>query len=90
MLLRPVVAVPPGGPLEPRMRRWEAVMPRGGGGMVGHYWNTTTEAWFEVNPQMFLSFPYVGMDFRGDLDIGLSPGFSYGPKGTLFMFSTFI
>lgn len=30
VLLRPVVAVPLGGPREPRMRRWAPVMPRGG------------------------------------------------------------
>ena len=39
VLLRPVVAVPIGGPREPRMRRWAPVMLRGGGGVVGHYWN---------------------------------------------------
>lgn len=44
VLLRPVVAVPIGGPREPRMRRWAPVMPHGGGGMVGHYWNDMTEA----------------------------------------------
>ena len=50
MLLRPVVAVPIGGLREPRLRRWALVMPRGGGGRVGRYWNDTTEAWFKANP----------------------------------------
>ena len=50
VLLRPVVAVPIGGPWEPRMRRWAVVMPRGSGSMVESYWNATTEAWFEANP----------------------------------------
>ena len=50
VLLRPIVAVPIGGSQEPRMRRGAPVMPRGSGGMVGCYWNDTTEAWFEANP----------------------------------------
>ena len=50
MLLRPVVAVPIGGPRDPHMRRWAPVMPRGSGAMVGHYWNNVMEAWFEANP----------------------------------------
>ena len=29
------------------------------------------KAWIEVNPQMFLPFPYAGMDFRGDPNMGL-------------------
>lgn len=63
------------------MRRWAAVMPQGCGGMVGNYWNATTEAWFKVNPQMFLSFPYAGMDFHGDPDMGLPFGYAWGPIG---------
>ena len=44
MLMRPVVPVPIWGPREPCMRRWASVMPRGGGGRVGRYWNHATEA----------------------------------------------
>ena len=63
VLLRPIVTVPVGGPREPRMRRWDSMMLRGDGGMVRNYWNTTIEAWFKVNPQMFFPYPYGGMDF---------------------------
>ena len=42
VLLRPVVVMLLGGPQEPCMRRWASVMPCGGGGMVGYYWNATT------------------------------------------------
>lgn len=57
-----MVVVPAGGPWESHMRRWAPMMPQGGGGRVGRYWNATTEAWFEANPQMFLPFTYVWMD----------------------------
>ena len=85
-LLRPVVAMPPGGPWEPCMRRWALVMPRGGGGMVGHYKNTMTEAWFDVNLHMFLPFPYAGMDFQGDLGMGPLCGYEWGLTCTFFFF----
>ena len=85
MLLRPVVAVPIGGLWEPRMRRWAPVMPRGDGGVVGHYWNDTIEAWFEANLQMFLPYPYAGMDFEGDPDIGLPFGYVWGPVGMCYI-----
>ena len=52
------------------------MMPHVGGGRVGHYWNATKEAWFEANPQMFLMFPYAGMDFRGDPYMGLLAGYA--------------
>lgn len=65
-------------------------MPWGGGGMVGRYWNATAEAWFEANPQMFLPYPYAGMDFQGDLDMGLSFGYVWGPTGMCYIFSTFV
>ena len=58
------------------MRKWASVMPRGGGGRVGHYWNITIEAWLESNPYIFLPFPYVGMDFRGDPDMGIPIGYA--------------
>ena len=44
VLLRLVVAMPIGGAREPRMSRWAPVMPWGGDGMVGSYWNATIEA----------------------------------------------
>ena len=46
--------------------------------MVEHYWNATTEACFEANPQMFLPFPYAGMDFCGNPKTGLPPGYVWG------------
>ena len=77
VLLIPMVVVPTRGPQEPCMRMWAPVMPRNGGGRVGHYWNATIEAWFEANPQMFLSFPYVGMNFHGDPNMGLIVGYAW-------------
>ena len=62
------------------------MMLRGGGGRVGSYWNATTEAWFEANPQMFLPFPYAGMDFQGDLDMGLPTRYAWGPAGMSLCF----
>lgn len=85
VLLRPVVAVPIGGPREPRMRRWASVMPCGGGGMVGRYWNDTMEVWFEANLQVFFPYPYTGMDFQGDLDIGLPFDYVWGPAGMCYI-----
>lgn len=46
VLVRPVVPVPIGGLRELRMKRWAPMMPCGGGGKVGCYWNDTMEAWF--------------------------------------------
>lgn len=57
----------------------------GGGGEVGHYWNATTDAWFKVNPQMFLNFPYSRMDFRGVLDMGLPVVYVLGPTCMIFL-----
>ena len=85
MLLRPMVVVPIGGPTEPRIRRWALVMPPGDGGMVGRYWNDTTEAKFEANPQMFFPYLYAGMDFQGDPDIGLPFGYVWGPAGMCYI-----
>ena len=62
------------------------MMPRGGGGRVGRYWNTTMEAWFEANPQMFLSFHYAEMEFRGDSDMGLPAGYAWGLAGMFLCF----
>ena len=61
-------------------------MPRGGGGMVGSYWNVTTESWFEPKPQMFLPFPYAGMDFCGNPKTGLPPGYVWGLVVYLYVF----
>ena len=44
VLLRPMVDVAIAGQWEPRMRRWDPVMPHGSGGMVEHYWNDMTKA----------------------------------------------
>ena len=85
-MLRLAVAVTPGGPPKPHKRRWAPVMPREGGGVVGHYWNAVTKAWFEVNPQMFLPFQYAEMDFRGDPEMGLPPGYAWGPAGMFLCF----
>ena len=62
------------------------MMPRRGGGRVGCYWNATMEAWFKDNPQMFLSFPYVGMDFRGDREMGLPTGYAWEKVGMFLCF----
>ena len=55
--LRPFVAVPLGPLRDPRMCRWALVMPHGGGGEAGRYWDLMVEAWFESNPHVFLEFP---------------------------------
>ena len=80
--------MPIGGPREPRMRRWAPVIPRGGGGMVSHYWNNTMEAWFEANLHIFFPYPYAGMDFQVDPDIGLPFGYVWDPAGMCYI-STF-
>ena len=62
-------------------------MPQGGGGMVHHYLNDMTKAWFEANPQMFFPYPYAGMDFQGDPDIGLPFGYVWGPATMCYIFA---
>ena len=62
------------------------MMPRSGGSMVGSYWNDTMEAWFEANMQMFRPYPYAGMDFQGDPDIGLPFGYVWGPAGMCYFY----
>lgn len=63
------------------MSRWAPVLPQTGGGRVGRYRNATTKAWFEAYPQIFLSFPYVGMDFEGEPNMCLAGGYAWGSKG---------
>ena len=61
------------------MKSWAPVMSHDDGGLVGRYWNDTTKAQFEANPKMIFPYPYMGMDFQGDPDIGLPFGYVWGP-----------
>jgi len=38
-----------------------------------------------MNPHLILDYPYHGVDFRGDPDIGLPPGATWGRSGICFL-----
>jgi len=60
-------------PREPRMARWAALMPRGGGGQ--HMaWRPDFFIWLRRQLIFVEDWPYAGTDFTGDPDLPLHEG----------------
>ena len=58
----------------PRMLRWVEIMARTGGGRAKVKFEAGFFCWLRGQILMIEGFAYVGTDFRGDLDLPLSPG----------------
>ena len=68
---RAVVADPL--PREPRMARWAALMPRGGGGQEMS-WQPKFFIWLHRQLIVIQDWPYAGTSFMGDPDLPLPEG----------------
>jgi len=60
-------------PREPRMARWAALMPRGGGGQQ-MVWRPEFFIWLRDQLIAVNDWPYAGTDFTGDPDLALPEG----------------
>jgi hypothetical protein len=80
LCLRILLGAP--GAQEPWMRWWSTVLLLHGGGEGGHFF--TAQVWRQM-PQVILRYPYVGVDFREDLDMVLPPREVFDLQGMLMM-----
>ena len=79
--LSPRVEIPPHGVQDPAQRRWENFMRRLGGGRVANPYPADFIPWWWRQIAAIDDYPYVGIDFCGDLDMPLSVGEAYGNIG---------
>ena len=57
------------------------MMVREGGGRVGHFFTEEfLEQWWYL-PVIIEEYPYVGMDYRGDLEMPRALSQAWGPAG---------
>jgi len=89
MLAPQHIPVDAGLPREPRIVRWVALMachPKEGTKVV----RFSPEYFRWLNNKIFViqDFPYVGMDYRGDLDMILPPGEQWDDSSKI-IFNTF-
>jgi len=87
---RAVVADP--FPQEPRMARWAALMPRGGGGQEMS-WHPEFFIWLRRQLIVIQDWPYAGTNFMGDPDLPLPEGEEWeeelGMNSLILMFFIF-
>ena len=79
--LSPRVDVPLHGVQDPAQRRWADAMRRLGGGRAANPYPTDFFPWWRRQIVAIDDYPYAGIDFRGDPDMPLLPGSSYGDIG---------
>ena len=79
--LIPRADIPPHGVQDPAQRHWEDAMRRLGIGRVSNPYPTDFFPWWWQQIISIDDYPYVGIDFRGDPDIPLPPGATYGDIG---------
>jgi len=84
--LGPRVDIVPNGPRDPTMARWTEVMRWLGGGRVPTPYNDEFYFWWCWQMIALDDYPYVGIDFKGDMDMQLPPGSSYGDIGMKHFF----
>src|SRR5699024_10297258 len=79
-------------PQEPRMARWAALMPRGGGGQEMP-WHPEFFIWLRRQFIVIQDWPYAGTSFMGDPDLPLPEGEEWeeelGMHSLVLMFSIF-
>ena len=77
--LSPTAPLPVRSPRQSRLSRWgDIFLCQGGGGSVQSVYDDDFYFWWERQFLALEQFPYVGMDFRGDLDLVLPPGGAWG------------
>jgi hypothetical protein len=67
------------------MVQWIEVIRGQGGGMVSTAYNYDFFFWWRWKIIALDDYPYVGINFQGDLDIPLPPGAAYGDIGNKFL-----
>ena len=72
------------------MAWWTEVMRWKGGGRVQTPYNDELFFWWRQQVITLDDYPYIGIDFRGDTDMPLPPGFAYKDIGTSKLFKYFI
>jgi hypothetical protein len=79
------VEILPREPCDPSMAQWIEVMRRQGGGRVSTPYNDDFFFWWRRQVISLDDYPYAGIDFRGDPDMPLPPGATYGDIGNKFL-----
>ena len=73
------------------MGRWADMMKRLGGGEVPrNAFDNDFFTWWDQQIITVDDYPYVGLDFRGDLDLALPPNVAWGEIGKIFLFFYFL
>ena len=73
--------VPLHGVRDPAQRRWADAMRRLGGGRVANPYLADFFPWWRQQIVSIDDYPYAEIDFRGDSDMLLPPGSTYGDIG---------
>ena len=85
--LRPRVISTISSPRDPGIAHWEDMMKRLGGSEVPRTtWDDEFFLWWGEQIIAVDDYPYAGMDFRGDPDLVLPPGTSWGTVGEFAKF----
>ena len=80
--LSPTIPFPVRSPRQPRLSRWgEIFLRQGGGGSVQSIYNDDFYFWWERQLPALEQFPYLGLDFRGDINLVLPPRGAWGESG---------
>ena len=66
---------------DPAQWHWADAMHRMGGGGVANHYLAEFFLWWRRQIVAIDDYPYVGIDFRGDSDMLLPPGSTYGDIG---------
>ena len=84
--MSPRVEITPHGQRDPTMSWWIDVMRWLGGGRVPTPYNDEFFFWWCRQVIAIEDYAYVRIDYRGDLDIPLPPGFTYGDIGKKYFY----
>jgi hypothetical protein len=88
-MLCPIVLLFAPGVRELRLRQWETILVRHGGGEGENYFTVeATWVWYQM-PQIILQYPYFGVDFWEDPDMVLPPGEVFHHRGMMLVFLCF-
>jgi hypothetical protein len=66
---------------EPRMDMWTSLSPRLGNGTSSFRFTSDFFAWWRMQFMVIKDFPYVGVDFRGSVDLVLPKGIQWDASG---------
>jgi hypothetical protein len=70
----------------PAVNRWVVLLPRQGGGRTIEAFDDKFFDWWSRQILVIEDYPYAGIDFSRDPDMGVPPGVVRGELGMLFFF----